>query len=180
MPSFAEVNAAFLGPEVADHDPLLVAFTWGCLVPGPIPWRAHYLAREDGAVLEQQPDVAREVGVWGETCVYLLTDKTGRFTVRFLPSSPTVTLLEVALAAQRQSMSRGGPANRGALTISDLNSPARGAFVGDAVLEGPCARWSLSSGVFVHEYAWLCDGVDSFLGSLIDTAALRRDRPEGE
>lgn len=168
MPTLAEVNAdAFLGPEVAEHDPLLVVFTWGVLVPGPITWRAHYLAREDGAVLEQQPDLQREVGVWGETCLVPLTDRTGTFTVRFLPSSPTVTLLEAARKAGVVSLSLGGPANRGALTISDLNSPARGAFVADAALEGPCRRWSLSSGVFVHEYTWLCDGIDSFLGSLI-------------
>jgi hypothetical protein len=168
VPSFAEVNAdLFTGPEVSDHDPLLVAFSWGVLVPGPIPWRAHYLAREDGAVLEQKPDLAQEVGVWGETCLVPLTDKTGRFTVRFLPNSPTVTLLEAALAANRLSLRLGGPANAGALTITDLNSPARGAFVGSAALEGPCSRWTLSSGVYIHEYAFLCDGVESFLSSLL-------------
>lgn len=167
MATFEEINEQFVGPPVAEHDPLRLLFTWACLVPGPIAWRAHYLAQQDGAVLEQQPDMGREVGVWGESCVFQLTDRTGRFTVRLLPSSPTVTLLEVALKANRASLALGGPPNRGVLSISDTNTIARGAFVGDAVLEGPCSRWALSSGVFVHEYAFLCDGIESFLSSLV-------------
>jgi hypothetical protein len=161
------VEEGLLGPEVVAHDCLLYVFTWAALVPGPVVWRAHYFPQGEGAELEQPPDLEREVGVWGETCLVPLTDRTGRLVVRFLTNGPTVGLLEVALRANRASVRFGGPANHGPLDVIDLNGPGRAVHLGDAALEGPPRKLTLGGNVPVHEYVFLGDQVESFFAPVL-------------
>lgn len=161
------VEEGVLGPDVVDHDCLLYVFTWNALPFGPIAWRAHYFPRGEGAELEQPPELEREVGVWGETCLVPLTDRTGRLTVRFVTSGPTYGLLEAARAASRLSLALGGPPVHGPLDVIDLNGPGRAVHLGDAALEGPPRKLSLGGGPPVHEYVFLGDQVDSFFVPLL-------------
>lgn len=158
-------------PGLAEYDGLLVVFTWGVAVPAPISWRAVY-SPDDAGSLEMPADFVQHVGVFGETVISQLSDRTGGFRCRFLASSPTVAQIEVARAAILRSIRSDGPFARPPLAVTDLNAPGRGAWATSAVLEGGPRSVNFSKTSQMIEYNFLCDGLEAFWASLLPVGEL--------
>lgn len=156
-------------PGFADYDGLLVVFTWAVTIPAPIAWRGVF-SPADSASMDFPADFRQVVGISGETVLIPLTDTTGGFRCRFLPSSPTVAQIEAARLALKLSLRAGGPFARPPLSVKDLNAPGRGAWATSAMIEGPPRSVSFGSRAPMIEYNFLCDGLDAFWAPLLPVA----------